>query len=58
MLNLEVAREGLVSGCFFWGLQQTSMLQRNSLGFDQSVLSHMLASRNTAGGVYEGRSRL
>jgi hypothetical protein len=28
-----------------------SMLRRNSVGFDQSVLSHMLALKNTAGCV-------
>ncbi len=58
MLDLEGASEGLVPGRFFWGLQQISTLRRNSMGFDQGVLSRMLVLRNTAGCVYEGRSRL
>jgi hypothetical protein len=58
LLDLKGAGEGLVSSCFFWGLQQTPTLQTHSVGFDQSVLSRMLASRITAGHVYKGRSRL
>jgi hypothetical protein len=49
LLDLEGDREGLVSSRFFWGLQQTPTLQRNSVDFDQSVLSRMLALGNTAG---------
>jgi hypothetical protein len=33
-------------------------LLENSMDFDQSVLSCLLALRNTAGRVYKGRSRL
>ncbi len=40
--------EGLVSSCFGGGLQQTPTLLENSMGFDQSVLSRLLAFRNTA----------
>ncbi len=50
--------EGLVSSCFGGGLQQTPMLLKISMDFDQSVLSRLLALRNTAWEVYEGRSRL
>ncbi len=51
--------EGLISNCFKQGLQQTPMLLKISVDFDQSVLSRSLALRNTVlGEVYEGRSRL
>jgi hypothetical protein len=33
------------------------MLSENSVDFDQSVLSRLLALRNTAWGDYKGRSR-
>ncbi len=39
--------EGLVSSHFGGGLQQMPMLSENSLDFDQSVLSRLLALRNT-----------
>ncbi len=51
--------EGLVSNHFKQGLQQTPMLLKISMEFDQSDPSRSLALRNTVlGGVYEGRSRL
>jgi hypothetical protein len=40
--------EGLVSSCFGGGLQQMPTQSENSVDFDQSVLSHLLAFRNTA----------
>ncbi len=42
--------EGLVSNRFGGGLQQTPTLLKNSVDFDQSVLSRLLALRNTARG--------
>ncbi len=40
--------EGLVSSHFGGGLQQMPMMSENSVDFDQSVLSRLLALRNTA----------
>ncbi len=40
-------REGLVSNHQKQGLQQTPMLLKISVDFDQSVLSRLLALRNT-----------
>jgi hypothetical protein len=50
--------EGLVSRCFKCGLQQMPTLLKISMDFDKSVLSRLLALRNTAWEVYKGRSRL
>jgi hypothetical protein len=40
--------EGQVSNCFGGDLEQTPTLSEISVDFDQSVLSHLLALRNTA----------
>ncbi len=59
MVDLLGNRERLDSNCFKQGLQQTPTLLKISVDFDQSVLSHSLALRNTVlEEVYKGRSRL
>jgi hypothetical protein len=40
--------EGLVFNCFKGGLQQMQMLLKISMDYDKSVLSCLLALRNTA----------
>ncbi len=46
--------EGLVSNCFKRGLQQTPLLLKISVDFDQSDLSCLLVLRNTAWGSLRG----